>query len=458
MGTICRRLLGAQNLKIMNSTLLQLLVADLLPHAGAALARASECKQITIGTLTSILPPKATADPKKLRGLLLSLRAIFASLGISITQGPAEAIPEVDEVELITRDSLQEEVHIPVDTSTVGSRQTDLSGHSIIEVTTNDDGTLPEEELALDVTDSTWLSFYMKIIRRYPLLNPGQEYALGLSAQRGDEAAINTLTLHNLRYGFNIARKFVNRGVALEDLVQEANLALRRAAADYNPKTGRFTTYATWWIRQMIHRYIQDHASDVRYPNHLHESRQRIHKIEEQMVIELGRIPSKEEVRKRARHLSDLDQTLCMIEDTITHLDTTIDLGEGTKTVQDYIADRVLPNPVLSLDASEQLDEAAGLIRGLVVCVKELEGVTDISQERFFRYYGLNGYEEGLTLEKVGAHFGVTREAIRHDIVKIWDAVKKRGGQFTDTMLARTLNRIYELEKIVGREARLMPD
>lgn len=449
-------------------SLLKLLSGELNPNAAEVIEAAIQKGSINSGTLAAILPASVTSNQKKLKVLIGNLSGVFRKIGVTIVVGKSEVVTPIDSETLSLPMTNSEKKLFDLDSS-----RTDIGSESwgVLEpgpvidmsVETNEPD-IPLEELQIDVTDSrNWFSFYLRIIRQYPLLTPAQELELGTKAFAGDVAARNTLALHNTRLALSIARKYINRGVNFEDLVQEGNLGLLRAAEQYDPKQGRFTTYATWWVRQYITRYIEDNKSDIRYPVHLQLERQKLKKIEEALVSELGRLPTLEEIQTKARHLPSLDQVLAMIKDTVIHLDAPSNLtSHGAtfdgKAVHEFIADKVVASGHLHLDAKEQLHHSAGLIRGLVVCVKELFDISDDCKKRFLMYYGLDGHTEGQTLEDVGKVYGVTREAIRHSVVDVWEAVKERGNEFDDKVLTRELHKIYELEKIVGEEARLIPD
>lgn len=447
-----------------STSLLELLSGELNPNAAEVIEAAIQKGKINTGTLAAILPTSVTSNQKKLAKLIGNLSGVFRRIGVTIVVGKSEIVEQVGPETLLLPMTSAEKKLFDTSQSVADDGWGVLEPGPVIEVQAETDAPdIPLEELQIDVTDiRNWFSFYLRLVRQHPLLTPAQELELGNKAHAGDLAARNTLALHNMRLALSIARKYINRGVSFEDLVQEGNLGLIRAAEEFDPCKGRFTTYATWWVTQHITRYIEDNKSDIRYPVYLHEQRQKLRKIEESLVSELGRLPTLEEIQGRARHLQNLDQVLAMINDVVMHLDAPSNLTSGGatfdgKAVHDFIADRVVANGDLRLDAKEQLEHSAGLIRGLVVCVRELIDISDDCKKRFLMYYGLDGYPEGRTLEDIGQICGITREAVRQSAVRVWAAVKERGSEFDDKILARELHKVFELEKIVGEEARLIP-
>lgn len=251
-----------------------------------------------------------------------------------------------------------------------------------------------------DITDS--LGLYLRESGRHALLTAEEEVELAAAAAAGSEAARNRMIEANLRLSVSIAKRYVNRGLPLSDLIQEGNLGLMRAVQKFDPHLGfKFSTYATWWIRQSITRAIADQSRTIRLPVHMHETLNRYRAALQRLTLELGREPTVEELAanigcdtERIRSLSQL------ISDTVS-LDAPV--GEdGESTVGDFLA--------VSEDAAP---ESRTLMNALSEDMrKALSTLTERERTVICMRFGLfDGRER--TLEEVGESFLVTRERIR---------------------------------------------
>lgn len=251
-----------------------------------------------------------------------------------------------------------------------------------------------------DITDS--LGLYLRESGRHALLTAEEEVELAAAAAAGSEAARNRMIEANLRLSVSIAKRYVNRGLPLSDLIQEGNLGLMRAVQKFDPHLGfKFSTYATWWIRQSITRAIADQSRTIRLPVHMHETLNRYRAALQRLTLELGREPTVEELAanigcdaERVRSLSQL------ISDTVS-LDAPV--GEdGESTVGDFLA--------VSEDAAP---ESRTLMNALSEDMrKALSTLTERERTVICMRFGLfDGRER--TLEEVGESFLVTRERIR---------------------------------------------
>lgn len=250
-----------------------------------------------------------------------------------------------------------------------------------------------------DITDS--LGLYLRESGRHALLTAEEEVELAAAAAAGSETARSRMIEANLRLSVSIAKRYVNRGLPLSDLIQEGNLGLMRAVQKFDPHLGfKFSTYATWWIRQSITRAIADQSRTIRLPV-LHETLNRYRAALQRLTLELGREPTVEELAanigcdtERVRSLSQL------ISDTVS-LDAPV--GEdGESTVGDFLA--------VSEDAAP---ESRTLMNALSEDMrKALSTLTERERTVICMRFGLfDGRER--TLEEVGESFLVTRERIR---------------------------------------------
>jgi RNA polymerase primary sigma factor len=242
---------------------------------------------------------------------------------------------------------------------------------------------------------------YLRDIGKVPLLTAAEEIELAQKAEKGDRRAKDKLISANLRLVVSIAKKYVGRGMSLLDLIEEGNIGLMRAVEKYDWKRGfKFSTYATWWIRQAITRAIADQARTIRIPVHMVETINRFNRTQRRMMQELGREPTPEEVAEVLGIDPTKAREIVKVSQEPTSLATPVG-DEDDSQLGDFIADEGL-----------KPDEAA--TRELLK--DQLEEVLDTLSPREKRVLQLRfGLEDGKqrTLEEVGREFGVTRERIR---------------------------------------------
>ncbi len=253
---------------------------------------------------------------------------------------------------------------------------------------------------------------YLREIGRVALLTYEQEIELAKRLAGGDEDARNHLMEANLRLVVSIARKYSNRagGLTLLDLIQEGNIGLMRAIEKYRYEFGfKFSTYATWWIRQSVTRAIADQGRLIRLPAHLNEQLGRVQRVRRDLVSQLNREPTLEELAKALEMpLVRLERLLAASQEAVS-LETPVgDEGEGT-SLGDFIED---PN---SLDPVAQ----AGVEAMKAAVAEALEKLTPREQQIIKLRYGLDEGGRPRTLEEVAKEFGITRERIRQIEAKV---------------------------------------
>ena len=243
---------------------------------------------------------------------------------------------------------------------------------------------------------------YLREIGKVPLLDAAEEVALAKRVEAGDETAKKKIVDANLRLVVSIAKKYIGRGMLFLDLIQEGNLGLIRAVEKFDYRKGfKFSTYATWWIRQAITRAIADQARTIRVPVHMVETINKMVRISRQLVQRLGREPTDEEIAGEMEIEPSKVEEIRRIAQLPVSLETPIGEEEDSQ-LGDFIEDRDLPSPE---------EAAAGHLLH-----EQIEEMLDALSERerevlHFRF----GLEDGrsYTLEEVGKRFGVTRERIR---------------------------------------------
>ncbi|HEX2916462.1 MAG TPA: RNA polymerase sigma factor RpoD [Chloroflexia bacterium] len=243
---------------------------------------------------------------------------------------------------------------------------------------------------------------YLREIGRVPLLSAAQEVSLAQRMEMGDEEARRHLTEANLRLVVSVAKKYIGRGMSLLDLIQEGNIGLIRAVEKFDYRKGyKFSTYATWWIRQAITRAIADQARTIRIPVHMVETINRLIRTSRRLVQELGRDPTSDEIAREMGLPPEKVREIQKISQEPVSLETPIGEEEDSH-LGDFIEDQKALAPADA--ASHQLLK------------EQVEDVLDSLTQRERRVLQLRfGLDDGRsrTLEEVGREFGVTRERIR---------------------------------------------
>ena len=298
----------------------------------------------------------------------------------------------------------------------------EASGVDVLRITGNDEELIldddmdidkmdDEEEVELDKIDLSVpegvsiedpVRMYLKEIGKVPLLTPEEEIDLAKRMEMGDESAKKRLAEANLRLVVSIAKRYVGRGMQFLDLIQEGNLGLIKAVEKYDYSKGfKFSTYATWWIRQAITRSIADQARTIRIPVHMVETINRLIRTSRQLLQELGREPLPEELAKKLDMPVDRVREIMKISQDPVSLETPIGEEEDSH-LGDFIQDEHVQIPVDAATYTllhEQLMEV-------------LDTLTDREQKVLRLRFGLDDGRPR-TLEEVGREFNVTRERIR---------------------------------------------
>ena len=247
------------------------------------------------------------------------------------------------------------------------------------------------------------LDVYLHEINKTPLLKREEEQALARRIRKGDKDALDGLVKANLRFVVSIAKQYANQGLALEDLINDGNLGLIKAAHRFDEKRGfKFISYAVWWIRQAMLQSLAEHSRIVRLPLNRAGTLYRIGKASRQLDQELGRAPSAAEIAKKLK-LSEEE-----VEDTMHIANTHVSLDDPYSNDQD---DSALVDYLM--DDNAQMPDEHTYERALS---DDMERALDTLSERekliLMLYFGLSG-EEPLTLEEIGKKLGLTRERIR---------------------------------------------
>ncbi|MCA9331335.1 RNA polymerase sigma factor RpoD [Candidatus Saccharibacteria bacterium] len=273
---------------------------------------------------------------------------------------------------------------------------------------------LSEKVIMDDIADDS-VRLYLREIGKIPLLKADEELALAQRVVAGDKAAKDEMAEANMRLVVSIAKRYVGRGLDLLDLIQEGNTGLLRAVEKFDPDKGfKFSTYATWWIRQAITRAIADQARTIRIPVHMVETINKLLRTQRRLTQDLNREPTNEEIAKEMEIDVEKVEHIMKIKQDISSLDASVRDDEEDSVLADFIEDEDTISPEES--ATNQL---------LKEHVKDMLGsLTEREQKILKLRFGL---EDGKshTLEEVGQEFSVTRERIRQIEAKALAKLRK---------------------------------
>lgn len=280
-----------------------------------------------------------------------------------------------------------------------------------------------EEDEEIELSDKVYMDdiaddsvrLYLREIGKIPLLKKDEELALAKRVVAGDKKAKDQMAEANMRLVVSIAKRYVGRGLDLLDLIQEGNTGLLRAVEKFDPDKGfKFSTYATWWIRQAITRAIADQARVIRIPVHMFETINKLLRTQRRLTQELNREPTNEEIAKAMEMEVSKVEHIMKIKQDIHSLDASVRDDEEDSVLGDFIEDEDTVTPEESATGS--------LLKEHVKTM--LEGLTEREQKILKLRFGL---EDGKshTLEEVGQEFSVTRERIRQIEAKALAKLRK---------------------------------
>jgi RNA polymerase nonessential primary-like sigma factor len=280
----------------------------------------------------------------------------------------------------------------------------------------------PEVELLNDVTQH-----YLNEIGAKPLFTPAEEFDWACRAQKGEFVARQKMIEHNLRLVVNIAKHYLNRGIPLLDLIEEGNLGLIHAIEKFDPSRGfRFSTYATWWIRQSIERSIMNQSRTIRLPVHIVKEINLVLRAFRHLEVANGREIKLEQIAHLIDRSVEEVRHVLSLNEHIASLDTPLEI-DPNHTIADAIADDNAIDPESLLQANE----VGGLVKQWV------EQLPDKQRWVLERRYGLGGGDV-CTLEDIATDLNLTRERVRQIQIEALDQLRrviKRGGVVRDNLL-----------------------
>ena len=272
-----------------------------------------------------------------------------------------------------------------------------------------------DEPIYLDDVADDSVRLYLREIGKIPLLKPDEELALAYRVKAGEKKAKDKMAEANMRLVVSIAKRYVGRGLDLLDLIQEGNTGLLRAVEKFDPDKGfKFSTYATWWIRQAITRAIADQARTVRIPVHMVETINKLLRTQRRLTQELNREPTNEEIAQAMEIEVEKVEHIMKIKQDISSLDASVRDDEEDSVLGDFIEDE---------DTISPEESATGQL--LKEHVKDMLGALSEREQKILKLrFGL---EDGRshTLEEVGQEFNVTRERIRQIEAKALAKLRK---------------------------------
>jgi RNA polymerase primary sigma factor len=321
-----------------------------------------------------------------------------AQLETLLAHGEAHGCIELSEVDEVAQALELEDDDVQALYEEIERRGIDLRddcGRSEVRAATYVNG-----DLAHATTDA--LQLFLNEAGRYKLLTAEEEVELAQRVERGDQEAKELMINSNLRLVVSIAKRYRGNGLSLLDLIQEGIIGLIRAVEKFDWRRGfKFSTYATWWIRQAVQRGVANKSREIRIPVHIVEREQKMSRAERQLTVKLGRAPTEEEVAKAAKLPLKQVQEVRRAARAVTSLDRP--LGEESSASLGEVMAGESPSPEEEVTVSLGMDT----LRRAVAELPERE--RDVVRMR----YGLNGDVEPASLDEIGRRLGITRERVR---------------------------------------------
>ncbi len=285
-----------------------------------------------------------------------------------------------------------------------------------------DEEELSDEDLEITVDNvdafaDDSVRLYLREIGKIPLLSPEEELDLAHKVLKGDKKAKDKMVEANMRLVVSIAKRYSGRGLDFLDLIQEGNTGLLRAVEKFDPEKGfKFSTYATWWIRQAITRAIADQARTIRIPVHMVETINKVLRTTRKLTTELNREPTNEEIAKELDMEVDKIEYVMKIKQDIASLDASVgrDGDDEDSVLGDFVEDEDRESPEDSVATKILKEQLAEIISTL----------SEREQKIIKMRFGIGG-DRSHTLEEVGAEFSVTRERIRQIEAKALSKLRK---------------------------------
>ncbi|MGB1327815.1 MAG: RNA polymerase sigma factor RpoS [Porticoccaceae bacterium] len=270
-------------------------------------------------------------------------------------------------------------------------------------------------------------SLYLKEIGRSPLLSADEEVSFSIKLQQGDETARHRMIESNLRLVVKIARCYLNRGLDFLDLIEEGNFGLMRAVEKFDPHRGfRFSTYATWWIRQTIERALMNQTRTIRLPVHVVKELNIYRRISRKLAQKLDHTPTFQEIAFEVNKPADTVNRILELNDSVCSLD--ISIGDNEKSFVDTIPDLKSNSPERVTGDNNMMDKLKDF----------LEDLPEKQREVVVRRFGLLNHQQE-TLDQVGREVGLTRERVRQiqiDALRRLNDMFKKNGLSSDVVFA----------------------
>jgi len=274
-----------------------------------------------------------------------------------------------------------------------------------------------------DSCHSEIYSSYIRDISAYPLLDTKEEAKLGRMAGRGNRRAHEKLVQSNLRLVVKYAHEFVGMGLPLMDMISEGNRGLMKAARRYDPSRSKFSTYATYWIKQFIRRALENQAKEIRHPSHVVTALSKIRRFVREYEQKYQMAPSCEEIAKGTK--LPVSKVKRLTRETIHCVSWNEKVGEDGAVLGDFLEDEKAISPAETAAENSDRETLLKLMR---------EVLSDKERKILALRFGMNDGEDGMTLEDVGLHFDVTRERIRQIQAEAIEKLRVHGGRLRAAM------------------------